>query len=735
MKIAVCGGDDKSGGREVIDFVFGNGFRTTLSAEFNTHEYDNNITVIEFARLPDVKTDLQGDDVLFYIFSANDLSNGFKELSDKAIDFLKNAKKENQNLHIFVIMGVYDTNDSIKGNHRGQYVYIPASSGISEIYNLRKRPNNILKFKYIKGQILRALGEIELQKQPQKEIKSEEVKTQNQIKDEYIDVKIQKSYEPLISSGISEDFDSFIEYISFIKDISNDHGVSSNEELRQHLSSLAGAAKVIISDEVKMLDSAYKAEVVVIGDFSAGKSSFINSLIGKEVCPVNSAATTSSVTKFIFSFDERIINKTDGKTIDAREYKKLVTHQGDTKATYELDYYYPFTPLRGVNLYDTPGFANATGQGDTQLTMKKAKEADAALLLVDINTGSVNDALRGKVSELQKANPDMLFYAVLNKADTKSPSARRKVKDEVMKNFDFFKGCYVYSCAPDAESVDVETAKREIMDDLTHISEAKYKIKTPKFSKDKAEFETDLLSTLKDVKDRLTELTEFNLELKIEDWSEIEKKYKEMAGKVSIKCDETLVQNQNKKSGLGDFLEGILPGGITEIVKDISDTYYHDLYILINEEYFKQQVWDMRDAVFQQLDKDGIGIEFVTEEISEDFINNFFDSKMSYYCNDILRVVNENPQHLIDIESWSDALETNTAKIGCRRNIEQAIVDNFEFFQWCVNSALEDYNCKIKELNNKDKQHYQNTNDKIDDFIAFIKQNEKNRKLNLKEKK
>mgnify|MGYP000949500338 CR=1 FL=1 len=544
-----------------------------------------------------------------------------------------------------------------------------------------------------------------------------------------------KTYEPLISSGISEDFDSFIEYISFIKDISNDYGVSSNEELRQHLYLLAGIAKVIISDEVKMLDSAYKAEVVVIGDFSAGKSSFINSLIGKEVCPVNSAATTSSVTKFIFSFDERILNKTDNKTIDAQEYKKLVTHQGDTKATYELDYYYPFTPLRGVNLYDTPGFANATGQGDTQLTMKKAKEADAALLLVDINTGSVNDALKGKVSELQKANPDMLFYAVLNKADTKSPSARQKVKDEVMKNFDFFKGCYVYSCALDAEGVDVETAKRGIMDDLTRISEAKYKIKTPKFSKDKAEFETDLLSTLKDVKDRLTELAEFNLELKIDDWSEIEKKYKEMANKVSRKCDETLVQNQNKKSGLGDFLEGILPGGITEIVKDISDTYYHDLYILINEEYFKQQVWDMRDAVFQQLDKDGIGIEFVTEEISEDFINNFFDSKMSYYCNDILRVVNENPQHLIDIESWSDALETNTAKIGCRRNIEQAIVDNFEFFQWCVNSALEDYNCKIKELNNKDKQHYQNTNDKIDDFIAFIKQNEKNRKSNLKDKK
>ena len=718
MKIAVCGLNDYPGRIRVINFIFMELCRISTGVNFDRRKYDNGIVVDDFIVLPNVKTDLQCNDALFYIFSANDLPNGFKELSDQAIDFLKNAKKENPNLHIFVIMGVYDTNDSIKGNHRGQYVYIPASSGISEIYNLRKRPNNILKFKYIKGQILRALGEIELQKQPQKEIKSEEVKTQNQIKDEYIDVKIQKPYEPPISSGISEDFDSFIEYISFIKDISNDHGVSSNEELGQRLSSLAGAAKVIISDEVKMLDSAYKAEVVVIGDFSAGKSSFINSLIGKEVCPVNSAATTSSVTKFIFSFDERILNKTDGKTIDAREYKKLVTHQGNTKTTYELDYYYPFTPLRGVNLYDTPGFANATGQGDTQLTMKKAKEADAALLLVDINTGSVNDALRGKVSELQKANPDMLFYAVLNKADTKSPSARRKVKDEVMKNFDFFKGCYVYSCAPDAEGVDVETTKREIMDDLTRISEAKYKIKTPKFSKDKAEFETDLLSTLKDVKDRLTELTEFNLELKIEDWREIKEAYEEMADNAVSRCEEKRVLNK------GDF----------------------DLHILLNEEHLRQEfdgfLNTALDIVAKQcnrqiafsLQEAGIAAQdmfTITEDVFQDFRVVVYD-KVYIHMRELLKL---DPCRIFNIDRWTNQRELYVTKRGMKDNIRRRIIDRFGFLKSEIGSGFEELNSKYQELGNKDKQHYQNTMDKIDEFIAFIKQNEKNRKLNLKEKK
>lgn len=723
--MAVCGLNDYPGRIRVINFIFMELYRISTGVNFDRRKYDNGIVVDDFIVLPNVKTDLQGDDALFYIFSANDLPNGFKELSDQAIDFLKNAKKENPNLHIFVIMGVYDTNDSIKGNHRGQYVYIPASSGISEIDGLRKQPKNILKFKYIKRYILDMLDEIKPQKQSSKENREsgtqsqiQSKKSQRQIKSEYIDVKIQKPYEPLISSGISEDFDSFIEYISFIKDISNDHGVSSNEELRQHLYLLAGIAKVIISDEVKMLNSAYKAEVVVIGDFSAGKSSFINSLIGKEVCPVNSAATTSSVTKFIFSFDERIINKTDGKTIDAREYKKLVTHQGDTKATYELDYYYPFTPLRGVNLYDTPGFANATGQGDTQLTMKKAKEADAALLLVDINTGSVNDALRGKVSELQKANPDMLFYAVLNKADTKSPSARRKVKDEVMKNFDFFKGCYVYSCAPDAEGVDVETAKREIMDDLTRISEAKYKIKTPKFSKDKAEFETDLLSTLKDVKDRLTELTEFNLELKIDDWSEIEEAYEEMADNAVSKCEEKRVLNK------GDF----------------------DLHILLNEEHFCQEfdgfLNTALDIVAKQcnrqiafsLQEASIAAQdmfAITEDVLQDFRDVVYD-KVYIHMRELLKL---DPCRILNIDRWTNQRELYDTKRGMKDNIRRRIIDRFGFLKSQIGFGFENLNSKYKELGNKDKQHYQNTMVKIDDFIAFIKQNEKNRKLNLKEKK
>jgi hypothetical protein len=339
-------------------------------------------------------------------------------------------------------------------------------------------------------------------------------------------------------------------------------------------------------------------------------------------------------------------------------------------------------------------------------------------LLVDINTGSVNDALRGKVSELQKANPDMLFYAVLNKADTKSPSARRKVKDEVMKNFDFFKGCYVYSCAPDAEGVDVETAKREIMDDLTRISEAKYKIKTPKFSKDKAEFETDLLSTLKDVKDRLTELTEFNLELKIEDWREIKEAYEEMADNAVSRCEEKRVLNK------GDF----------------------DLHILLNEEHLRQEfdgfLNTALDIVAKQcnrqiafsLQEAGIAAQdmfTITEDVFQDFRVVVYD-KVYIHMRELLKL---DPCRIFNIDRWTNQRELYVTKRGMKDNIRRRIIDRFGFLKSEIGSGFEELNSKYQELGNKDKQHYQNTMDKIDEFIAFIKQNEKNRKLNLKEKK
>lgn len=48
-------------------------------------------------------------------------------------------------------------------------------------------------------------------------------------------------------------------------------------------------------------------------------------------------------------------------------------------------------------LYDTPGFSNPGNKnGDTKLTMEKAKAVDVLLVVFDINQGSITDELKKK---------------------------------------------------------------------------------------------------------------------------------------------------------------------------------------------------------------------------------------------------------------------------------------------------------------------------------------------------
>ncbi|MCI6641546.1 dynamin family protein [Campylobacter sp.] len=190
---------------------------------------------------------------------------------------------------------------------------------------------------------------------------------------------------------LSDDFKKYIDYISFLHDLSNDAGIGNQSEL---IEMLKNDAKKLIAKEVIHSNQIAKAEVAVIGDFSSGKSSFINSIIGKNLCPVEASPTTSSITAFYYSDEVKIL--TNGDEISQSEYENLVKHNDpNTKSkAYDIKYFYPFESFRNVVLYDTPGFSNPGNKnGDTKLTMEKAKVVDVLLVVIDINTGSTGHEL------------------------------------------------------------------------------------------------------------------------------------------------------------------------------------------------------------------------------------------------------------------------------------------------------------------------------------------------------
>lgn len=68
--------------------------------------------------------------------------------------------------------------------------------------------------------------------------------------------------------NLSDDFKKYIDYISFLHDLSNDAGVSDQYD---YIEMLKNDAKELIAKEVIHSNQIAKTEVAVIGDFSSGK--------------------------------------------------------------------------------------------------------------------------------------------------------------------------------------------------------------------------------------------------------------------------------------------------------------------------------------------------------------------------------------------------------------------------------------------------------------------------------
>ena len=171
-----------------------------------------------------------------------------------------------------------------------------------------------------------------------------------------------------------------------------------------------------------------RVEVGVIGSFTSGKSTFINSLFGKSICPMAVKPTTSSITKFYYGDREKIT--IDNREISYSEYKKLSQHlkksSKDTE-TYYIEYAYPFDRLNSIVLYDTPGFNNSLNKNDEIITMRALESVDVIFFLIDISKGSIDSSSLERLKKLK----DKRIYCILNKSDLKSTDAIAKIKREI----------------------------------------------------------------------------------------------------------------------------------------------------------------------------------------------------------------------------------------------------------------------------------------------------------------
>jgi GTP-binding protein EngB required for normal cell division len=106
-------------------------------------------------------------------------------------------------------------------------------------------------------------------------------------------------------------------------------------------------------------------DVAVLGQFKAGKSSFLNSLIGQQVLPVGAVPVTTAITRLQYGVKERVlVRHFNGRTTevplsDIVEFTSEAKNPGNEKNVAIVDIELP-TLLRypGLRLVDTPGLGS-----------------------------------------------------------------------------------------------------------------------------------------------------------------------------------------------------------------------------------------------------------------------------------------------------------------------------------------------------------------------------------------
>ncbi len=148
----------------------------------------------------------------------------------------------------------------------------------------------------------------------------------------------------------------------------------------------------------KVLSQNNKLGIAVIGQFKAGKSSFINSVLGKNILPVGAIPVTAIVTTIEYGTQDRAIVKfNDGKAIQVNfdhlgEYISETLNPKNTKNVSVVSIYTPtMANLQNLCFYDTPGLGSIF-ENNTRETERFLPEVNLALILINSqNPLSEND--------------------------------------------------------------------------------------------------------------------------------------------------------------------------------------------------------------------------------------------------------------------------------------------------------------------------------------------------------
>jgi len=230
---------------------------------------------------------------------------------------------------------------------------------------------------------------------------------------------------------------------------------------------LRHAREKLRNDQHKLEDE--KFSLVVIGEFSRGKSTFVNAMLGKSILPSSKQPTTNIISKIVYgNRPNYTIYYKDGKSkrVTDEEFLAIKAQaEADSSNLEKVKYFFKKTedfskiqyaevayPLsfcqNNVEVVDTPG-TNDLNVGRVEITYGYLKNAEAAILLLGADQAlskSEKEFLRERVI----GNQIQDIFIVINYKDMlDGPKQEEEVKQYVLKNLadlgDFSKRIFMVS--------------------------------------------------------------------------------------------------------------------------------------------------------------------------------------------------------------------------------------------------------------------------------------------------
>ncbi|MFT5661998.1 MAG: small GTP-binding protein [Sulfurimonas sp.] len=191
----------------------------------------------------------------------------------------------------------------------------------------------------------------------------------------------------------------------------------------------------VLNKQIRRVE--YPIEIAIVGQFSSGKSTFLNALLSKDILPTGITPVTSKVT--YINYGERYEMKVtylSGKEVflPINEMESYLDQRKSTiKDIKYLTLYAPLDLLKSISLVDTPGL-NSQSQSDTQTTHKVLQDVGGIiwLSLID-NAGKHSEDIT--LEHYMEAFKEKTI-CLLNQKDKYSPEQIAQSKAYVEEKFD-----------------------------------------------------------------------------------------------------------------------------------------------------------------------------------------------------------------------------------------------------------------------------------------------------------